>query len=156
VPLEELPYLDEQAVVVAAPTEAIWTAVPRTLADGFGARPARQAARLLGCDPTSTSGWDRPGVGSTVPGFRIVTAQPPQLLVVAGRHRFSRYGIVVRIEPGAGGTRLRAESRATFPGPHGALYRLGVVGSGGHVLAVRRLLRQVRRAAESTAPAGTP
>ena len=155
-PLEQLPYLDEQAVVVAAPPEAVWTAVLRTLAAGFGAPPARQAARLLGCDPPSTSGWDRPGVGSTVPGFRVVTAQPPELLVVAGCHRFSRYGIVVRIEPATGGTRVRAESRAAFPGPHGALYRLGVVSSGGHVLAVRRLLRQVRRTAESAAPAGTP
>jgi hypothetical protein len=43
---------------------------------------------------------------------------------------------------------LRAESRATFPGLAGAAYRLLVVRSGGHVVAVRRLLSAVRRRAE--------
>jgi hypothetical protein len=88
-------------------------------------------------------------VGSTIPGFRIVTAEPPRLLVVAGRHRFSRYGIVFRIEPTGRGSRCSAESRAAFPGPLGAAYGLAVVGSGGHVVAVRRLLRSVARAAET-------
>ena len=40
------------------------------------------------------------------------------------------------------------ESRAAFPGPQGRLYRLAVVGSGGHVVAVRRMLTGIRRAAD--------
>jgi hypothetical protein len=148
VPLEDLPRLDEHATTVAAPPAAVWDAVLAALHEAFAAPAAATVARVVGCEPASTSGWERPGVGATVPGFRIVTAEEPRLLVVAGRHRFSRYGIVVRIEPGDGGTRVRLESRAAFPGPHGRLYRLAVVGSGGHVVAVRRLLAGIRRAAE--------
>jgi hypothetical protein len=154
VPLDDLPRLDERAVVVAAAPDAAWHAALRTFRSAFAAPAARAAARLLGCQPAGISGWDRPVPGSTVPGFRVVTAEPPTLLVVAGRHRFSRYGIAVRISPAERGSRVSVESRATFPGPHGALYRLAVVGSGVHVLAVRRLLRQVAREAarRTTAP----
>jgi hypothetical protein len=147
-PLPDLPHVDEHEVTVAAPAEATWAAVLAAVHDTSAAPAARAAARALGCDPATTAGWDRPGPGATVPGFRIITADQPRLLVVAGRHRFSRYGIVVRLEPAGGGTRVRLESRAAFPGPHGALYRLAVVGTGGHVVAVRRLLAGVRRAAE--------
>jgi hypothetical protein len=147
-PLHDLPRIDEHQATVAATPEAVWDAVLAALSDAFAAPAARSVARVLGCEPATTSGWDRPGVGSTVPGFRIVTAEEPRLLVVAGRHRFSRYGIVARLAPVDGGTRVRLESRAAFPGPHGALYRLAVVGTGGHVVAVRRLLSGIRRAAE--------
>ena len=147
-PLEELPRVDEHARVVGTPPEVVWDAVLHTMRSAFASAGSRRVARLLGCDPAGLTGWDRPTEGSTVPGFRIVTAQPPSLLVVAGRHRFSRYGIVFRLEPGDGGTRLRAETRAAFPGPHGALYRLAVVGSGGHVVVTRRLLAAVARTAE--------
>ena len=148
VPLHDLPRIDGHEVTVAAAPEAAWAAVLETLRGTFAAPAARSATRLLGCDPTTTSGWGRPGPGATVPGFRVVTVEAPRLLVVAGRHRFSRYGMVVRLEPADGGTRVQLESRAAFPGPHGALYRLAVVGTGGHVVAVRRLLAGVRRAAE--------
>lgn len=148
-PLHDLPRIDEHAVRVAAPPQVAWRAVLDALHGTFAGPAARSAARVLGCEPAATSGWDRPGPGATVPGFRVVTADEPRLLVVAGRHRFSRYGIVVRLEPADGGTRVRLESRAAFPGPHGALYRLAVVGTGGHVVAVRRLLAGVREAAEA-------
>jgi hypothetical protein len=148
VPLDDLPLIDEHAVTVAAPPGAVWDAVFEALGGAFSAAPARWAAAALGCVPAAASGWDRQAVGSSVPGFAVVTAERPHLLVVAGRHRFSRYGIVVRIEPDAAGALCRAESRAAFPGLHGALYRQAVVGTGGHVLGVRRLLAGVRRAAE--------
>jgi len=67
---------------------------------------------------------------------------------VAGCHRFARYGITFRIEAAPAGTRLAAESRAEFAGALGALYGLMAVGSAGHAIAVRRLLRNVRRLAE--------
>ena len=151
-PLENLPHVDEHAVDVAAPERSAWEAVLTTVRATFGRTGPRRTAALLGCEPRTTTGWERPGAGSTVPGFRVVSAEPPRLLVVAGRHRFSRYGIVFRVEPAPGGCRVRAETRAVFPGPHGALYRLAVIGSGAHVLATRRLLGQVARRAEARRP----
>jgi hypothetical protein len=148
VPLDDLPHVDEHSVVVEAPPEAVWRAALKVLHGTFGTGPSPAMARLLGCEPMSTSGWDRPGVGSTVPGFRIVEAEQPRLLVAAGRHRFSRYGIVARIEPHGRDSRLRLETRATFPGAHGAAYRLAVLGTRLHVLVTRRMLGQIARAAE--------
>jgi hypothetical protein len=153
--LEELPPIDQHGVAVAAPPDAVWDAVLSTLGGLFTAAPARATARLLGCDPPSASRWEQAEVGSSVPAFRIVAADRPRLLVVAGRHRFSRYGIVFRVEPAGTGARCTAESRATFPGLLGAAYGLAVVGSGGHVVAVRRMLRSIARTAEA-ASAGTP
>ena len=71
---------------------------------------------------------------------------------LAGRHRFSSYALTFRLdEIGAHRSRLRAESRATFPGPAGAVYRLLVIGTGGHAVAVGRMLAQVRRRARGAA-----
>ena len=81
-----------------------------------------------------------------MPGFRVVTAIPGHELVLEGRHRFSSYALTFRIEaPASDRTELRAETRATFPGPHGRVYRLLVIRSGAHVVAVRRMLDAVRR-----------
>src|SRR4051812_145172 len=128
-PLEELPRIDEHSASAAAAPGTVWDAALTTLRAAFSPVPARVVARLLGCDPRSfdaAPGWDRGTPGAAIPGFRVVTARRPDLLVVAGRHRFSRYGIVVRVDPQGGGSVVRLESRATFPGPHGALYRLAV------------------------------
>ena len=43
---------------------------------------------------------------------------------------------------------LRAESRAAFPGARGAVYRMLLMGTGGHVLVTRRMLAAVKRSAE--------
>jgi hypothetical protein len=149
VPLADLPRIDEHAVLVAATPEAVWNAALQTL-HGASAGSTPLVARLLGCDPPSSGGWERPGVGSAVPGFEVVAADRPRLLAVAGSHRFSRYGIVLRIEPADGAVRCRAESRAAFLGVAGRLYRLAVVSTGGHAAAVSHLLARIRRAAEST------
>ena len=149
-PLQDLPHVDEHVVHVAAPPDAAWAAVLAVLRGAFGRPAARRIAAALGCDPQETTGWVRPEVGSTVPGFRVVAAEPPRLLVVAGRHRFSRYGIVWRIEPAGAASRVRAETRAAFPGPHGALYRAAVIGTRAHVVVTRRLLDQVARRAEGS------
>ncbi len=71
------------------------------------------------------------------------------MLSLAGRHRFSRYVLDFRVEPdGDGGSVVTAVTYADFPGPRGAVYRTLVVGSRGHVLAVRRMLTGIRRRAE--------
>ncbi|RFU20784.1 hypothetical protein [Geodermatophilus marinus] len=150
-PLEELPPVDEHSLVVGAPPPAVWTGVLEVLGSAFGTGTSPALARLLGCEPSATTAWGRAGVGSTVPGFRVVAARPPRLLVLAGRHRFARYAIVARVEPCGSGSRLGLETRAAFPGLRSAAYRLAVIGTGGHVLVTRRLLRQVARAAERAA-----
>ena len=148
VPLDDLPHVDEHAVDVPAPPGTAYAGVLEAMHRTFGGPRARRIAVALGCDPRETRAWERPSIGSTVPGFRVVAADPPHLVAVAGRHRFSRYGIVWRIERAGARCRVRAETRAVFPGPHGALYRAAVVGTRGHVLAVRRLLAQAARRAQ--------
>ena len=72
--------------------------------------------------------------------------------MLAGRHRFSSYALIFRLdEIGAHRSRLRAETRATFPGPAGAVYRLLVIGTGGHAVAVGRMLAKVQRRARGAA-----
>jgi hypothetical protein len=89
-----------------------------------------------------------------VAGFAVEVALPGAELRLAGRHRFSVYALTFRLDDlGAGRTRLRAESRAAFPGPVGALYRAVVVRSGAHVVLTRRLLRAVRNRAAAAAAA---
>ena len=133
--MEDLPYVDEHHVLVDAPRDRTWAALESSLAravDGDGSR----LTRVLGCSPRS--GF---GVASRVDGDR---------LELSGRHRFSRYRLVFTLAAAAsGGTRLSATTYAAFPGPHGAAYRLLVIGSGAHVLATRRMLASV--AARATA-----
>ena len=66
--------------------------------------------------------------------------------MLAGRHRFSSYALIFRLdEIGAHRSRLRAETRATFPGAGRRVYRLLVIGTGGHAVAVGRMLAKVAR-----------
>jgi hypothetical protein len=74
---------------------------------------------------------------------------PPAVLALMGEHRFSRYALIFKItETVTGRVRLGAETRAEFPGRRGHVYRALVIGTRGHVLATRTMLRSVRRAAE--------
>jgi hypothetical protein len=152
-----LPYVDEHATDVAADAAVAWDALRESFGDALSHPAAAAYGRLVGCDPSRASGPRPLEVGSTVPGFRVVAAEPERELVLEGRHRFSTYALVFRIDPlGAGRCRLRAETRAVFPGAAGGLYRLAVIRSGGHVVGVRRLLAGVRRRAEQrpARPAG--
>jgi hypothetical protein len=142
--LVDLPYIDEHTVEVAASAEAVWDAVLATFHRSLSRLAWKLGTVALGCDPP---------LDAAIPGFRTVEQDRPRLLVLQGRHRFARYGIVVRVEPTAAGARCRLESRAAFPGPHGAAYRLAVVSSGAHVVAVRHLLQRIRHSAETAAPA---
>ncbi|MFH0516897.1 hypothetical protein ACHBTE_06920 [Streptomyces sp. M41] len=81
-------------------------------------------------------------------GFRVAVASPCRELALVGRHPFSTYALIFRLEEtGRGHTRLRAETRARFPGPAGAVYRRLAISTGGHALAVRSMLRRVRERA---------
>ena len=65
--------------------------------------------------------------------------------MLSGRHRFSRYALVLEIDPSGEQTVLRARTFAAFPGPHGRVYRLLVISSRAHVVATRRILASIRK-----------
>ena len=137
--MERLPYIDEQSLTVGASQERTWAALVATAARLGGGGPL---GRLLGLEPRRASGGLE--AGSTIPGFAVEEARPPTRLALAGRHRFSRYALVFELEPdGDGGTRVCARTWAAFPGLHGRAYRALVIGSGGHRVAVRLLLRRI-------------
>ena len=148
VPAESLPAIDEHAVVVRASPEKTWDAVVETLPRSLGGRLAGRGASALGCEQTETSG-DTATIGSTIPGFIVSRSIRPAMLLLLGEHRFSQYALLFRVDPLDGGrSLLRAETRAEFPGVRGGIYKALVIGTRGHVLAVMRMLRAIRRNAE--------
>jgi hypothetical protein len=147
IPIEGLPYIDEHAIGVHATERETWEALLEVLPRTFDTPGARRFGSLLGVEPATARG-EAGTIGSTVPGFICARAVEPTVLALLGRHRFSRYALIFRIERTAGGTRLRAETRAEFPGTKGRVYRALVIGTRGHVIVVRRTLRVVKRRAE--------
>ncbi|MCT9079097.1 SRPBCC family protein [Streptomyces fulvoviolaceus] len=144
-----LPRIDEHSTVVAAGAGDVWRALGETLEGSFGRPRSARYARLVGVADRVASGPRPLGKGSAFPGFRVADVEPERKLVLVGRHHFSTYALVFRLdEAGDGHTRLRAETRARFPGPGGALYRLLVISSGAHALLTGRLLKAVRQRAE--------
>ncbi len=149
IPLESLPYIDEHGAEVSASAERTWAALLAYIGGTGGHLLAGLAARGLGCEPSGRHG-EAGRIGSTVPGFIVTRSIAPAVLAMMGEHRFARYALIFRIaELGGGTVRLGAESRGEFPGRAGRAYRLAVIGSRGHVVATRGILRSVRRAAES-------
>jgi hypothetical protein len=148
VPIEGLPSLDEHSIEVDAPADAAWSALFPVLEGSFAGPMSTRIARALGCAQTERDG-DLRHPGGTLPGFVVARAVPPALLALLGAHRFSRYALVFGIDRLPGGRcRVRAETRAEFPGAAGRAYRALVIATHGHVLVVRRLLRTIRRRAE--------
>ena len=137
----ELPYVDEHRQRVDAPADVVWTALSKVLRRELGG--GALIARILGCEPAQGTAGFSGRTGETVPGFRVVEAEPGRRLVLRGRHRFASYALTFVLD----GDRLSAQTHAAFPGVLGRLYRAAVIGSGGHRLVTRRLLRQVARAA---------
>ncbi|MGI5373969.1 hypothetical protein ACQEV2_06885 [Streptomyces sp. CA-251387] len=140
-----LPFVDEQTTVVAARPDAVWLELGQMLDRSFAHRRTLGVARLLGCADRTPSGPRPLAEGSTLRGFRVAVADPARELALVGGHRFSSYALVFHLdETGPGHTRVRAETRASFPGPAGAVYRRLVIGTGGHAVLVRRMLNQLR------------
>lgn len=147
-----LPHIDEHRVEIEAPPAAAWSALLRVLDGSFDSASTSKFARLLGCADTAASGPRPLTDGSTVPGFHVEAAKHNSELALRGRHRFSDYALIFRLDELNGDcTRLRAETRAVFPGLRGAAYKALVIGTRGHVLVTRRLLNAVKRRANSTA-----
>lgn len=137
--MEQLPYIDEHAMAVTASRERVWEAVTHTLRKEFGG--SDRIARVLGCDPARGTAEFDGSPGQALPGFRVTEAEPGHRLALQGRHRFSRYRLTLILDD----DRLCAQTHAAFPGVLGRLYRGAVIGSGGHRLVTRRLLRQIAR-----------
>ncbi len=121
--MERLPYIDEHAISVAANRADTWQAVLRvTCRDSRNPRP-----------PV---------------GFTVDSATEPDRFALKGRHPFSVYKLVFEMSDGGPGhTRLRAVTWADFPGVKGRVYRALVIGSGGHRVVVRRMLRRIAASA---------
>jgi hypothetical protein len=127
-----LPFVDEHRTTIEAPREVVWPRlreyVDRMLApDSHGVLTG-----LLGTEPPA--------------GFEVSEEVPEERVVLSGRHRFSRYALVLELDPSGRHTVLRARTFAAFPGPHGRVYRLLVISSRAHVFATRRILTSMRRA----------
>ncbi len=151
--MERLPYIDEHSQRVDAPADAVWAALSKVLRRQMGG--SARMARILGCDPAQGTARFAGRPGDAVPGFRVVEADPGRL-ALRGRHRFADYALTFVLD----GHRLRAQTHAAFPGVLGRLYRAAVIGSGGHRLMTRRLLREVARTLGEeprlTGPPATP
>lgn len=145
---DALPFVDEHGVEIAAPLAAVWGALLKAADGSFSSTATARFARVLGCEPSAASG-PRPLVeGSAIPGFVVARAEPETELALVGRHRYSEYALVFRLDAAGEAVRLRAETRARFPGVSGRIYRTAVIGTRGHVLVTMRLLGAVKRRAE--------
>jgi hypothetical protein len=139
-----LPFIDEHAVHVPATPERTWDALVAPTGSVLSGRPSELVATALGCRETRASA---PPLreGSTVVGFRVARFEPPRVLGLEGEHRFARYALTFHVDAiGTEQSRVRAQTHADFPGRLGSVYRGLVIGSRGHVLGVRRMLRAIR------------
>ena len=143
-----LPHVDEHETTIAASPRACWESLLRVVEGTVSAGAAPRFARLLGCADTAASGPRPLATGSAVPGFHVSSCEPEAELGLSGGHRFSDYALIFRLDQVEGGTRLRAETRAAFPGLKGGVYRALVIGTRMHVLATRRILTATKGRAE--------
>ena len=70
-------YVDGHATTLAVPPEAAYAALRADIEHLLGRWGRSPLTRLLGTTPRA--------------GFEIVEVDPPRLVSLAGRHRFSRY-----------------------------------------------------------------
>lgn len=144
-----LPHVDEHSVQIGAGSQTTWEALLRVAEGSVSSSGAPTLSRLLGCADTAAAGPRPLSAGSTLPGFHVAVAIPPEELSLSGSHRFSNYALIFRLDDlGEGDTRLRAETRAEFPGFKGSVYQALVIGTRMHVLVTRRILSATKRRAE--------
>jgi hypothetical protein len=151
--MERLPYIDTHTRMIEAPRERVWESLLGTLRRQFRGGLPRPIIAAWGLEQFTRHGdWNGSvAVGDTITGFRAAEVERLRLLTLRGRHRFSRYELRFELEPrDTRAVELRAVTSAVFPGPHGRLYRLLVIDSGGHRVAVRRMLSAVADRASAT------
>jgi len=127
--LDRPSYVDEHAADLPVPVPAAWDAVRRFADDLLARGGDSRLTGLLATDPPA--------------GFAVTEEQRPHLLSLTGRHQFSDYVLDLRVSPRSTGSRVTAVTYADFPGAGGRAYRTAVVGSRGHVVAVRRILAAI-------------
>jgi hypothetical protein len=132
-----LPFIDEHGVHVRAPLAPTWNAITKLACRLAERPPPRAFAALWQLEPTT--------------GFAIASSSAPDHIALVGRHRFACYELAFELHAAGDGVEVCARTSADFPGIAGRVYRTLVIGSGGHRIAVRAMLRQVRRAAERAA-----
>ncbi|WP_405162627.1 hypothetical protein OG203_41200 [Nocardia sp. NBC_01499] len=140
-----LPVVDDQAIFIDAPAAVVWRELGVVVGQ-LGSRGVEVGGRLLGVRPT-VAGGDPLFVGSTLPGFATVRAEPCRELVFHGQHRFSRYVVTFRLAAEGARTMLHAETRAIFPGVIARLYQAVVVDSRLSEFGTLAMLRKIRRRA---------
>jgi hypothetical protein len=141
-----LPHLDEHSIEVDADAGVVWASLSAHIERSFAGRATEGYTRLVGCEDVVPAGPRPLAEGSVVVGFHVVSADPPNELVLRGRHRFSDYALIVRIDRlGPQRSRLRAETRAAFPGALGRVYKAAAIGTRGHAIVVRRMLAAIAR-----------
>jgi hypothetical protein len=119
--MEQLPYIDEHVISVPVDRAETWSAL------------LRWACRDPG-DPSTLR----------LPFFWLDDVRPPARLGMSGQHPFSHYRLefeLTELEPHR--TRLTARTWAEFPGLAGMVYRALVIGTGGHRVAVRLMLKRI-------------
>jgi hypothetical protein len=144
-----LPRIDEHWIEITASPERVWAALEAVVTRAMGGGAwQRLYARIVGARDTEQTGHGLT-VDATLVGFRVVGAAPPRDLRLEGAHRFARYAVRFWVEPAGSGARVGAITDADFPGLLGRGYRMLVIGSGGHALVVRSLLRAIKKRARS-------
>lgn len=130
--MSDLPHIDEHSITIDAPRDLVWTALLGYADASIGVPEGNLVTKLLGTEPAR--------------GFAVTESRPPHHLGLGGKHRFSRYLLTFDLSDlPDGGTRVSAHSYGEFPGLPGFAYRTLVIGSRGHVLAVRHMLQGIRR-----------
>lgn len=152
-PTTDLEWIDVHSIDVAAAAKDVWPVMWRVIVRSFDGRLTEMVAGALGCDPRRIESVAVPRAGTTtLAGFRVAAVTAPREVALEGTHRFARYRLTFRVD-GVGDDRalVHAETHADFPGLRGLFYRALVLGSGGHVVVVNRLLKNIKRSAEATA-----
>jgi hypothetical protein len=143
-----LPCIDEHEISLNVAAPVAWTAVVAVFGR-LATRPAwRMFARAIRCKPDHAVGT-AVTAGDSLPGFLVARCTAPTEWALEGEHLFSRYALTFRIAPvDSEHCRVGAHSTADFPGLHGKVYRAMVIGSGGHAIGVRSILRSIKTEAE--------